>query len=134
MADQHILTGKIVKVDKRLGLVFGYAMNVLKDGETYYDLHNDHVDDDELLKSALDFAENSEVAREMHGSVDKGAVVFTFPLTTDIAKAFDIETVHTGLMIGMRPTADVLDKFADGTYKGFSIGGKARRVEVTADR
>ncbi len=120
--------GKIVKVDKRLGLVFGYAMNVLKDGETYYDLHNDHVDDDELLKSALDFAENSEVAREMHGSVDKGAVVFTFPLTTDIAKAFDIETVHTGLMIGMRPTADVLDKFADGTYKGFSIGGKARRV------
>jgi hypothetical protein len=50
-------------------------------------------------------------------------VVFGFPLTEEIAKSLAIESRAHGLLIAMRPSPDVLAKFKDGTYTGFSIGG-----------
>ena len=44
-------------------------------------------------------------------------------MTTDIAKAFGLDTEKTGLMIAVRPEKEMLAKFRDGTYTGFSIGG-----------
>jgi hypothetical protein len=66
----------------------------------------------------------------MHKGDPIGTMVFAFPLTTDIAKAFDITTPRTGLMIGMKPSAEVLAKFKSGEYTGFSIGGKRVEEEV----
>jgi hypothetical protein len=78
-----------------------------------------------MLKAALDFMENSQVAKEMHSGEEKGTVVFAWPLTTDIAKAFGIKTSTTGLMIAVRPHDDeMLAKFKSGELTGFSIGGR----------
>jgi hypothetical protein len=77
-----------------------------------------------MISSAIDFMQHSRVAKEMHSGESAGSVLFAFPMTEDIAKAFGIETKTTGLMIAMKPdSADMLEKFKDGTYTGFSIGG-----------
>lgn len=113
----------VVKVDENLGLVFGFAIVCQKDGADYYDLQDDHIPEDTMLKAALDFMLNSRVAKEMHTGDEAGTVVFGFPLTTDIAKALEIETKQTGLLIAMRPAAGMLAKFKTGEFTGFSIGG-----------
>ena len=121
MSDFH--KASVLKVDRRLGLVFGYAIVCKRDGEDYYDLQGDHIPESSMLEAATDFMMNSRVAKEMHDSEEIGSVVFAFPLSSEIAKALDIETSTTGLIVAMKPTSDVLGKFADGTYTGFSIGG-----------
>lgn len=113
----------IVKVDERLGLVFGFAVVSKIDGQPYFDSQGDHIPDDALLKASTDFMQEARVAKEMHRGDQVGEVVFAFPLTEDIAKSLSIESRAHGLLIAMRPNEDVLAKFADGTYTGFSIGG-----------
>ena len=120
---------KLLKVDESLGLVFGFAAISTIDGEPFFDSQGDYIPDDVLLKASVDFAENSRVAKEMHAGEQKGTVVFTFPLTAEVAKSLGIETKMTGLLIGMRPTPEVFEKFQDGTYSGFSLGGSYGTVE-----
>lgn len=120
---------EVVKVDESLGLVFGFAIVCKQDGEEYYDLQDDHIPEDAMLKAASDFMQNSRVADDMHDGVGMGTVVFAFPLTGDIAKALDIQTRQTGLLIAMKPSSEVLAKFVDGTYTGFSIGGRRIKDE-----
>ena len=80
----------------------GYAIICSEDGEPYFDLQRDHIPEDLMLKASLDFMENSQVAREMHGRTvegsrkQAGSVVFAFPMTADIAKALGIEVRKTG--------------------------------------
>ena len=134
--DQFKFSSKVVKVDDELGLVFGYGMICTKNGEDYFDLQDDNIPESVMLKSSLDFMENSQVAREMHGKTlegqrkQAGTVVFAFPLTADIAKALDIETSTTGLLIAVKPDAAMLAKFKSGELTGFSIGGKCTREEL----
>lgn len=119
-----ISTG-ICKVDDNLGLVMGFAIVCKKDGQDYFDVQGDHIPEDAMLGAAVDFMQNSRVAKEMHAGDQKGAVLFAFPLTAEIAKSFGIETKTTGLMIAMKPDDPaMLAKFKDGTYTGFSIGGR----------
>lgn len=123
----------VSKVDEALGLVFGFAIVCKQDGDEYFDLQDDHIPEDAMLKAAMDFMLNSRVADDMHDGVEMGKVVFAFPLTEDIAKALDIQTRQTGLLIAMQPNEDVLEKFKDGTYTGFSIGGRRIRDEEVID-
>lgn len=113
----------IVKVDESLGLVFGFAIVSKIDGQPYFDSQGDHIPDDAMLKAATDFMQEARVAKEMHRGDQVGEVVFAFPLTEDVAKSLSIETRANGLLIAMRPNADVLEKFKSGEYTGFSIGG-----------
>lgn len=118
-------SAEVVKVDEDLGLVMGFAIVCNEGGEPYFDVQGDHIPEDSMLKAALDFMENSRVAGEMHTGDDRGTVVFAWPMTADVAKAFGITIHRTGLMVALRPSDDaVLEKFRDGTYTGFSIGGK----------
>jgi Putative phage serine protease XkdF len=115
---------EILKVDESLGLVLGWAIVSKKDGEDYFDLQGDHIPEDAMLRAAVDFMQHSRMAKEMHEGDSRGSILFAFPLTTDIAKAFGVETKTTGLLIAMKPDSDeTLQKFRDGTYTGFSIGG-----------
>lgn len=124
MADKHNFV-EFAKVDEDLGLVMGFAIICKVEGEKYFDKQDDHIPEESMLEAATDFMVNSRKALEMHAGGAIGSVVFAFPLTTEIAKAFQIETKQTGLMIAMRPESDdVLQKFKDGTYTGFSMGGK----------
>jgi hypothetical protein len=118
----------VVKVDDSLGLVFGFAIVCKIDGEPYYDLQDEMIPEDSMLRAASDFMLNSRVAKEMHEGDDAGTVVFAFPLTTDIAKALDIQTKQTGLLVAMQPNASTLAKFKSGALTGFSIGGICEEV------
>lgn len=120
---------QVVKVDSNLGLVFGFAIVSTVDNEPYFDVQGDHIPEQAMLKATTEFMENSRLAKDMHRG-KAGSVVFAFPLTKDIAKSLDIVTSKTGLLIAMKPTPEVLGKFADGTYTGFSIGGSYGEVEV----
>ena len=120
---------QVLKVHKKLGLVVGYAIVSKIKGEEYYDFHGDHIPEDAMLKASIQFMKNSRISgdmhsREMDGSPTRdGEVVFAFPLTGDIAKSLNIETEKTGLLVGLMPSASVLEKFESGEYTGFSIGG-----------
>jgi hypothetical protein len=132
--DGKKLNVKVAKVDAGHGLVFGYAIVCKKDGEDYWDLQEDHIPEDAMLAGSVDFMQGPRIAKEMHTGDPIGLVLFAMPLTTDIAKAFEIKTNTTGLMIAMKPdSADVLAKFHDGTYTGFSMGGWRVTDEEVAD-
>ncbi len=123
---------KVVKVDDSHGLVLGWAIVCKVDGEDYFDLQKDHIPEEAMLGAAVDFMQSGAIAKEMHEGGPVGHVVFAFPMTTDIAKAFGIVTKQTGLLIAMKPSGDVLAKFKDGTYTGFSIGGRRIKDEEIA--
>lgn len=124
----------IAKVDDGLGLAFGWALVCKKAGADYFDLQGDHIPEGAMLEAATEFMLSARHAGDMHARneadepVAKGTVVFAFPLTCDIAKAMNIQTGQTGLMIAMKPSDPaILAKFKSGEYTGFSIGG--RRIQ-----
>lgn len=133
----------MVKVDPGHGLVFGFAIVCKIDGEDYYDLNVDregalkgkkvpeHIPEDVMLKAALDFRSDTDCpGNEMHVGAAKGQHVFLFPLTSDIAKALEIETKKTGLLVAYKPPPEVLAKFQSGEYTGFSIEGFHKGSEL----
>lgn len=121
----------IAKVSDELGLVFGWAIISKLNGQDYYDTQGDFIPEDVMLTAASDYMQNGAVAKEMHVGGEKGKVVFAWPMTADIAKAMGISANQTGLMIGMKPNnPEMLKKFKDGTYSGFSIGGRGERHPV----
>lgn len=131
---------EFLKVDEELGLVFGFAIVCKNDGEDYFDLHGHNIPEYAMLKAATDFMLNSRMAVDMHerdadkNPIADGTVVFAYPLTSEVAKALNIQTEQTGLLIAMKSSPEVLAKFKDGTYTGFSIGGKfVTTVEVEDD-
>lgn len=133
---RDVVPVKVLKADKSLGLVFGWAIVCKKDGHDYYDLNVDqagdhegqlvpeHVTEDAMLKASVGFAEGARAGNEMHEGDDVGQYPFVFPITEDIAKAMGLETKTTGLMVAYKPPPDVFAKFLDGTYRGFSIEGR----------
>lgn len=122
---------EIKKVDEELGLVLGFAVICKIDGQDYTDLQGDHIPEEVMVKAAMDFMMNSGKTKEMHdGNEVFGEVAFAFPLTTEIAKSFDIETKTTGLMFAVKPSPSVLQKFKSGVYTGFSIGGQLIESEL----
>ena len=133
------ITTQVDKVDDQLGLVMGYAIVCTEDGEPYHDLQGDHITENAMLKASLDFMEHSRLIGEMHARDDQGNVVkrgtvpFLFPLTEDIAESLDLSPRRTGLLIAMRPDADMLAKFRSGELTGFSIGGARITDEEVVD-
>lgn len=114
---------KVEKVADELGLVFGWAMICKEDGVEYFDTQDDHIPEETMLKAAADFMENCRAAKEQHSGEQRGQYVFAFPMTGDICKALGIQTRKTGLLVGLKPDAAMLEKFKSGELSGFSIGG-----------
>lgn len=120
--------GQVIKVSDELGVVFGWAIICKIDGVPYFDVQGDHIPEASMLEAAVDFMVSSRVLGDMHQKAEGGNVVFAFPMTAEIAAAYGISTKQSGLMIGVKPAnPETLEKFRDGTYTGFSIGG--RRLE-----
>lgn len=125
MEQDFLSTSSIAKVDESLGLVFGYAMVSKIDGKPHFDLHGHHIPDSTIVKSLFKFASNP-VAKEMHSGDQIGDFVFLFPLTEDIAKSLDIQAKQYGALVAMKPyNSEIIQKFVNGEYTGFSIGGTA---------
>lgn len=129
MTVKYTYHGQVTKIDEALGLVIGYAIVCNEGGTPYFDLQDEHIPEDAMLKASLDFMQNSRLAGEMHAedaagqTIDAGQIVFAFPMTTDIAKSLGVTVERTGLLIGMKPDAAMLSKFVSGDLAGFSIGG-----------
>lgn len=134
---------ELLKVDESLGLVLGWGIICKTSGEDYVDLQGEHIPEDVMFRGAVDFMKNSQMLGEMHERVPnpedptskqpvwKGQVVFAWPMTTEVAKAYGITTSTTGLMVAVAPDSpEVLDKFRKGEYTGFSIGGRKVVEEV----
>lgn len=131
--DISIQEAQIIKVDDELGIVLGWAIISTINGEAYFDKQGDHIPDSAMLEAATDFMLHSRIQGDMHEKVEgdpdsevaKGTVVFAWPMTDEIAKAYGIDINQTGLMIAVKPDdPEILEKYRDGTYSGFSIGGK----------
>lgn len=115
---------EVLKVDRKLGLVLGYAIVCKVEGEDYFDTQGDHIPEAAMLEAATDFMVHSRTAKEGHKGDDVGSIVFAWPMTTEIAKAFGMDVKQTGLMIALKPDGeDMLHKFETGELTGFSIGG-----------
>ncbi len=131
MAESFETSCDVLKVDSKLGLVFGWGIICSKNHEPYSDLDAERIPPSEMLKSVTEFAVAAErPTDELHDGEPDGTVVHSFPMTDEVAKAFgiefvdDAEQVTEGWMIAMKPSPEVFAKFVDGTYTGFSVGGK----------
>lgn len=123
-AEKLAASVSLCKVDKKLGIVFGWAIISKKGGEDYYDLQGDHIPEDAMLEAATDFMLTSRTLKVMHKGEKRGTVVFAWPLTAEIAKAMGLRSGVTGLMIGVKPSSKSLLKDIEaGKFTGFSIGG-----------
>lgn len=115
----------VCKVDQGLGLVFGWAIVCTEKGADHYDLQGDHIPEGVMLEAVTDFMAEARVAKDMHTGEQNGAIVHSFPLTAEIAKAFGITCEKTGWMVAMKPdSAEILKSYANGDRTGFSIGGQ----------
>jgi hypothetical protein len=124
VSDLKLQKATVFKVDESLGLVFGWGIICTEKGEDHFDLQGDHIPETVMVEATSDFMENARVAKDMHvADSEHGVIVHSFPLTKDIAEAMGIVTEKTGWMVAMKPSAEVLKKYADGTYTGFSVGG-----------
>lgn len=126
----------ILKVDSNLGLIFGFAVICKIDGEDFYDSDGDHFTEQGMLEASTDFAKSERVACTMHARdpngrpVRDGGVIHQFPLTTEIAKALDIQTRMTGWLVALAPDdPKTLERASNGEFTGFSIGGEI--IEAT---
>ena len=133
------IRAKIAKVDDSLGLVLGWGIVCTEGGEPYFDVQGDHIPEDAMLEAVTDFMKSARVAGVQHERndagepVQAGTIVHSFPLTAEIAKVYGITCAKTGWMVAMAPDDDVLEKFRDGTFTGFSIGGSRLIDEPVAE-
>lgn len=120
-----------VKISKRSDeqrIVWGWASVSTVDGQPVFDYHGDYWPPEEMLKTANDFMKNVRKVKVMHGGEDVGLVVHSFPMTKEIAKAFDIETNKEGWIVGTYVENDEQwEKAKRGEFRGFSIGGWGKR-------
>lgn len=94
----------------------------------YRDTDNEEFPEEITEKAWRDFMLNSRSMDVMHEEETLGRVVYAFPLTEDVAKAFGLLDAldRTGVVVGVLvDNPDLLGKFRSGEYTGFSIGGSA---------
>lgn len=129
-----------VKIDEELGLVFGWAIVCTINGVQYFDLNRnpltgdlepDGITQKGMLRAGMYYMEGDRVAKIMHRGGIVGKIIFAWPETDETLQAFDMTSKITGLKVCFKPDnkADI-EKFKDGTFTGFSIGGEYGELEV----
>lgn len=120
--------------DKRL--VFGWAsIAVTVDGEQLEDRQHDLIDPEALEEAAYEYVLNFGDTGEEHIPTmrKKGKLVESFISTREKQKAMGLPegTIPEGWWIGFKiEDEDTWERVKNGTYKMFSIEGKAERVPV----
>lgn len=127
---------QVFKVDDALGIVFGFGLicSKVENGQVvkFYDSDNQYISEQTMLKATAEFMESERINNNDHtpgDTADVGVVVFSFPLTQDIAKSMGIQSDFYGWMVGVKPDAETLTKFQTGEYTGFSIEGGCTYVD-----
>lgn len=123
---------KFAKVDDEQRIVWGWAFVTKQDGEVVVDSQKSMISGDVLEKAATDFMLDVRRAKAMHEGSQVGEFIHSFPLTADLAKAFGIECDREGWIVAAKVhDDDTWAKVKDGSFSGFSIGGRAQAEEAT---
>jgi hypothetical protein len=122
----------ITKVEGEARKVFGWASVVEKNGQPVIDLQDDIISVADIEKAAYDFVLNVRKAGEMHTNLSGvGRLCESMVFTAEKQAALGITMAKVGWWVGFHIDDDgVWEKVKDGTYKAFSIGGLAERVEA----
>lgn len=126
----------IYKTDDDKKLVFGWASIIIKtDGEQIEDRQKDLIDPEDLEEAAYDYVLNFRDTGEQHNPNlrKKGKLVESCVLTAEKQEAMGIleGTLPVGWWIGFKIEDDeAWEKVKNGTYRMFSIEGKANRIPV----
>lgn len=129
-------TFSIFKTDDDKRLVFGWAsISITVDGEQLEDRQKDIIDPEDLEDAAYEYVLNFRDTGEEHISTmrKKGKLVESCVFTEEKQKAIGIPpgTVPIGWWVGFKIEDDAAwQKVKNGTYRMFSIEGKASREPV----
>lgn len=127
---------KILKADDDQRLVFGWASVVITvDGEELEDRQHDMIDPEELEEAAYEYVLNFRDTGEEHlpGYRKKGKLVESCVFTHEKQRAMGIPEgiLPVAWWIGFKIDDEATwQRIKDGTYKMFSIEGKAQREPV----
>lgn len=126
----------IFKTDDDKRLVFGWAsVSISVDGEQLEDRQQDMIDPEDLEEAVYEYVLNFRDAGEEHipSMRKKGKLVESCVLTEEKQRAMGIPagTVPIAWWIGFKvEDDDAWERVKNGTYRMFSIEGKAKRVPV----
>lgn len=126
---------QIAKTDEAERLVFGFAnVSVAKDGGEIVDLQGDIIEPADLEKTAYEFVLKFREAGEMHKGSAVGQLVESMVFTPEKLEALGIakDAVPCRWWVGFKLAPEAFEKVKDGTYRMFSIQGRAEREEVAA--
>lgn len=127
---------EIMKSDDDQRLVFGWAsITEDEDGKPLIDMQKDMIDEDDLEQAAYAYVLNFRDTGEEHleGFRKKGKLVESCVFTNEKQKAMGLKpgTLPVGWWVGFYiEDEDAWRKIKNGTYRMFSIEGKAQRVPV----
>lgn len=130
----------IYKTDDDKRLVFGWAsIAITVDGEQLEDRQKDMIDPEDLEEAVYDYVLNFRDTGEEHIPTmrKKGKLVESCVFTAEKQKAIGIPegTLPIGWWIGFKIEDDAAwERVKNGTYKMFSIEGKANREPVEKSR
>lgn len=135
-SDDSVNDFTIYKADEDKHLVFGWAsIAITVDGETLEDRQHDIIDPEDLEEAAYEYVLNFRDTGEEHlpGYRKKGKLVESCVFTEEKQKAIGIPPgiLPVGWWIGFKiDDEDTWRRVKDGTYRMFSIEGKAERQPV----
>jgi hypothetical protein len=123
--------GEVTKVDDEQRIVYGFASVVSKNGEMVVDRQGDVITADEMEKAATKFMLGARNGLTMHKGEPTTTIVHSLPLTKQIMEAFGIASDKEGWLIAVKiHDDDTWDRMKKGEFTGFSIGGRARKVQL----
>jgi hypothetical protein len=124
----------ITKAKEDEGLVSGWAnVAVNADGSLPLDWHDDIITPDTLEKAANNFMLDFRSSGVMHEGAEKGIVVESMVFTKEKQKSIGIPegTVPEGWFITVKISdPEIFKQVKQGTFKMFSIQGKAKRIKL----
>jgi hypothetical protein len=129
-----MMSAEILKSDPGRRMVFGFAnVSMTADGGQVVDAHRDMIDPDDLESAAYEHVLNFRATGEMHQGEAIGRLVESFFINPAKLAAMGLaeDALPTAWWVGYRvDDPDVFAKVLDGTYRAFSIQGRAERVPV----
>lgn len=136
MADDEVEFRAVVTFEKGAtsptgDLVRGWASVAIDaNGETVVDDQDDRVTVANLQKVAHHFIANSRVAKVSHNGKPIGEVVGSVIVDDAFAKAMGMTSPKRGWWVDFAVHDEATQKAAArGDFKGFSLGGRGRRIQ-----
>ena len=131
MTKQFEAYGEVTKVDEEQRIVYGFASVVSKNGQMVVDRQGDIITADEMEKAATRFMLGARNGLTMHKGEPTTTIVHSMPLTKQVMDAFGISSDKEGWLIAVKVhDDDTWDRMKKGEFTGFSIGGRARKVQL----